>query len=214
MKLMSKFIAIEGPEASGKTTICNKISENDSIDPPVVQTCEPGGGDLETTQSIKNLISDEELDFSRITEFILFVVDRTEHQKKYIDKIIDDYTVVTDRHALSSLVYQCLSHPQYSESDALDLFFNIHDELDITIPDLTIIVDVPYNIMKKRLKSRYNDLDKIESRGSDYHKNVRKNFLKVHEKGLYPNTKLVDGSGTIDECYNQVEDVLKFEGVI
>lgn len=204
-----KLIALEGPEATGKTTISKRIAEDSKYSDLFSWTKEPGSEHVDTTSDIKELIIDDDLNFYNISELLLFIADRYEHYKNFIqDELNNGNHVICDRHALSSLVYQCMACYNNDESekieDAIDIFFDIHNTLDIQLPDLTIIIDVPYSVTIDRLQSQNDsELDKIESRNETYHRRVRRSFLYAHRHNLYPNTRIVDGKMSVEACYKE-----------
>ncbi len=80
------------------------------------------------------------------------------------------------------------------------------DSLDRPWPDLTIILDVDSATAATRLKK---DLDRMEQKGSDYHKKVREGFLRLATK--QENFTVIDAADDIEAVHKKViETINKF----
>lgn len=100
-KYKGVFIAIEGGDGLGKTTLINnlKLKYKDAI-----FTHEPGGNDF--CEKVRGLIMDS-IGLSKETEMYLFCASRSE----FVDKVVlpnisKGKMVITDRYVYSSYVYQ------------------------------------------------------------------------------------------------------------
>lgn len=95
------FIAIEGGDGLGKTTLLNNLKKTFTN---AVFTHEPGG--CEFSEQIRKLLMDNG-NLKKETEMFLFCTSRSE----FVDKVVlpninSGKMVVTDRYVYSSLVYQ------------------------------------------------------------------------------------------------------------
>lgn len=201
------FIAIEGPDGSGKTTAINKL---DNIDSPysIYTTKEPGCQVLDACQSMREIILQSD-NLEDKTELYLFLADRIEHYHNVIKNQLDknDF-VVTDRYALSTALYQ-FGNDFFNDEEIRNLYYRLHKFGDIKFPDLTIIFDISYNVMKDRLSDQ--KLDRIENKGEDYHKNLCDMYKdnRLIESEIYPNCVRIDAEQSKDELFNEMWDIIK-----
>ena len=104
---MSAFITFEGPDGSGKSTICNLVYEEllkNNI--RTIKTREPGGTRI--SEKIREIILDKDLkEMDMRTEALLYSASRAQHTyEKIIPALEDGTTVLCERYVLSSLAYQ------------------------------------------------------------------------------------------------------------
>jgi len=105
--LRRRFITIEGPEGSGKTTFALRLREAlASRGYSVVFTREPGGTPL--GERVRNfLLSEESTDLDPLSEALFYAAVRREHVVRVIRPALEAGRVVlVDRFVDSSLVYQ------------------------------------------------------------------------------------------------------------
>ena len=98
---MGRFITIEGPEGSGKTTVLEAVVKRLSRDYDVVATREPGG--VETAEKIRQILLNGDSMDGR-TEALLFAAARREHLvAKVLPALAKGQLVICDRFIDSSL---------------------------------------------------------------------------------------------------------------
>lgn len=101
LKSKGIFIAVEGGDGLGKTTLINNLK---NVYKDAIFTHEPGGNDF--CENVRGMIM-ENIGLAKETEMYLFCVSRSE----FVDKIVlpninAGKMVVTDRYVYSSYVYQ------------------------------------------------------------------------------------------------------------
>lgn len=196
------FIAIEGPEASGKSTSVEWLQK--LMDDDVLITREPGA-DTHAGQVIRDLLLDESHDLSSRTETFLFLADRLEHYQNLIQPAIEqNKIVVTDRYALSTIVYQFMAPSDNLARSAMDAYYDLHEYADIPFPDRTITLDVPLEVTMSRMGGD----DRIERRGRGFHGRVRRAFRAITEHDWYPRTTGVSADCSKREMMSRVLDSL------
>jgi thymidylate kinase len=104
---MGKFIVVEGPDGSGKTTLAKKMNFylRDKSECSVTHTSEPSYG------VIGCLLRDAlrgGFVFSPSVMERLFIADREEHCSKHIAHCLNNGHVICDRYYHSTMVYQAL----------------------------------------------------------------------------------------------------------
>jgi len=166
--LASVFITFEGPEGAGKSTAIRAVAESlESRGTQVLVTREPGAGDFGF--KIRELLLHGD-DLPIWTELFLFLADRSHHVERIIRPALSaGKTVLCDRHADSTLVYQGYAR-------GLDLE-NLR-ELNLIAtgglkPTLTFLLDLPVEIGLARLQNP----DRLDREPLEFHQKVRSGFL-------------------------------------
>ena len=185
-----RFITFEGGEGTGKSTQSKRLAaalEERGLD--VVLTREPGGSPAaETIRGL--LLSGRAKPLGVLGEAYLFAAARIDHVAELIEpSLARGAFVICDRFADSSRVYQ---------GTAGGLPADVVDELvdaaiGFTIPDLTIIIDVPVSVGLARVGHRSEGADRFESDAIAVHEERRRGFLALADR--FPDRcAVIDGS--------------------
>jgi dTMP kinase len=205
-KWSKKFIVLDGPDGSGKTVQLDLLATYlKSQGVATVQTTDPGG------TKIGNQI-------------MLFMASRAQLVAEVIKPALETgKTVLCDRFISSTCAYQ--SSGGYPVEKIIELGrFAIGD----VWPDLTIIIDIPVEEglirtgRKPYQKTKVNHedanqgylfknvvVDRFDSRPLEYHRKVRKEFLRLAQ--YYPRlVKVVDGGQSdINGVHEKIKRVLE-----
>ena len=169
------FISIEGIEGCGKSTLVNGLSEhlqNKKIEHVI--TNEPGSTSI--GKILRKILLDKKQQISPLTELLLMFSDRLDHLEKVIKPSLKEgKIVITDRYIDSTYAYQGAGR-----GISKDIIDNLVTQTEILLPDKTILLDLDPEIGLKRASSR-NELDRFESENLEFHKRLRKSFLKAAE---------------------------------
>jgi len=182
------FVALEGPDGSGKTTQAAGLTTwLASLGREVVATREPGGTALgERLRSI--LLDRSDIALGMRAEMLLFMSSRAQLVEEVIRPALDrGAVVVVDRFLLSTVVYQ-----GYAGGLDVDPLWQVG--LVATaglLPDLTLLIDVTPEVARGRIGP---GRDRIEDRGEGSRNRVREGFL-VASKTYPAPIAVVDGSG-------------------
>ncbi|HDM22714.1 MAG TPA: dTMP kinase [Methanomicrobia archaeon] len=197
------FIVFEGIDGSGLTTQSKILKEYlEEKGKKVFLTKEP------TDSHIGRLIrktlkgsptggrSDSYIDLSMDQEALalLFAVDRSMHMD-IIKRELEDSFVICDRYYFSNFAYQMLS---------IDLNYLIRINSRFLKPDLTIFLDVPSEVCKKRIDENREHIEIFENQ--ETLERIRKNYLKIiklfKKKGY--NIVEIDGNRSIEETHADI----------
>lgn len=196
------FIVVEGPDGSGKTTVCNllaaKLKEEGK---QIVHTREPGGIDI--AEQIRNVILDpknEAMDGK--TEALLYAASRRQHLvERVIPSIEEGKIVLCERFVYSSLVYQ-----GYARGLGIDEVFAINKfAIGDMMPDLVIYLDVDEKVGLSRVDSRGNK-DRLDGESSQFHKRVVEGYKLIKER--FKDFKVVDASRDVDTVLKECLDII------
>lgn len=195
------FIALEGGEATGKTTTAKALKERfEALGKEVVVTREPGG--ISSAEAIRENIMNFRVDAR--TELLLYLAARREHLvNKVIPALAAGQIVITDRFYISSLVYQ-----GYARELGIDTVRKLNDFVcDQVYPDLNIIIDIPVEVSMER-KQGVQDINRLDLEGYAFHKKVEEGYKIIHEKGKDA-TVVVDGTIEMDRMIDQIFSIIK-----
>jgi dTMP kinase len=192
------FVALEGPDGSGKTTQAASLARwLASIGREVVACREPGGTALgERLRSI--LLDRSDLTIGMRAEMLLFMSSRAQLVEEVIRPALSrGAVVVVDRFLLSTVVYQ-----GYAGGLDVDQLWQVG--LAATaglLPDLTLLIDVTPEVARSRIGA---GRDRIEDRGEEARNRVREGFLLASKTYPAP-IVIVDGSGGLDSVSTRLQ---------
>ena len=192
MKKKGVFICIEGLDASGKTTHAHRLVRNlrrKGFD--AVYTTEPSRGEI--GRFIRTYILQRKRRVPSVVEALLFAVDRVDHVEKAIKPALEEgKIVVSDRYVYSSLAYQGAA--------GLDLRWIEEINKLALPPDLAIYIDVPPEVVVKRIRRKKSVMEKLETQ-----RRVKEVYMKFVENGkLVP----VDGNRRKDKVAKDILTVI------
>ncbi len=205
--MRGKFITLEGPDGSGKSTILNLISDylkNKGID--FIVSREPGGTRI--GEKIRDIILDNNnTNMGPETEALLYAAARGQHvHEKIIPALESGKIVVCDRFILSSLAYQGVGRGLGIEKVKMINDFGLRG----VYPDLVLFFHIDPELTLKR-KTIKEGGDRLEQEGVMFHRKVYDGYMELLKK--YPeNIKIIDATKSIDEVFkqsiNEVEKLL------
>lgn len=184
------FVAIEGIDGSGKSTVISRLAE---ILPKVYTTREPSGG------PIGRLIKEWALRGGTVdphVDALLFAADRIEHYRREVEpKVREGYIVISERYVESSIAYQGAA------GVPLEFIKSINSL--VPRPDVTVILDVEPELAISRVKQR-GALEKYEQMA--FLRRVREIYLaRAREEG-YP---VVDAARPPEVVAREVAEIVK-----
>jgi dTMP kinase len=200
---MSLFIALEGPDGSGKSTQARLLAEEvRARGYDVLLTREPGGSPIgdQIRQILFNLGNTS---MYPKTEFLLFSASRAQHVYEVIQPHLQrGGIVISDRYFHSSLAYQGYGH----ELD-LDLLKRITSfATSGLLPDLILLLDLPVEegLNRRKSEGKWNRLDDYQV---DFHQRVRKGYLAMVEED-HERWVIIDASRPVDRIQKEIQDVI------
>ena len=170
------FISFEGIEGSGKSTLLRNLQKYYlKKDLEILFTKEPGGTDL--GKDIRDILLNPTSLISPEAELLLLMADRIEHVKTRINPNLKKNKIIfCDRYIDSTIAYQ--GKGRNLSEDKIKELINI---LNLPIPDLTILLDLPVEDGLLRANKR-NELDRFEKEDINFHKSIRKSYLDLQKK--------------------------------
>ena len=198
------LITFEGGEGCGKSSqikLFTKFLEEEKID--FILSREPGGTNI--GEDIRNLLLHSKNEIDSKTEFLLFSSGRADHIKNVVKPALEaGKVVVLDRYYDSSFAYQGYA----GNLNLVDIKLITDFAIDGCVPDLTILLDISYEdgFARKAKDDNLKNLDRIESKGKEYHDKVRRGYLELARKE--PNRiKIVDATKNKEEIFKEIVDL-------
>lgn len=198
MQKKSLFIAIEGLDGAGKTTVIDRLLEvlNTEFKGKVLKTYEPNDPSA-AGEYIRAILKKKITQFHPRVLAYAFATNRLDHNYRTILPWLeqDKNIVVTDRYYLSSLVYQ--SSEDFSFERVMEL-----NEL-ARKPDIIFFLNVSNETCYARMNKRNQPRELFEGNLSS----SRNKFLSAIDflrTTRQENIVEVDGNGTIEETLEQI----------
>lgn len=195
--MIGKFITLEGPEGSGKSTqakmMIRRLAE---LGIEAMYTREPGGTAL--GEEIRNILQHDQAGEAPCerAELLLFEASRNQLVEKVIRPALEKGTwVICDRFMDSTTAYQ-----GYGRGLPVDEVKSIHHfTINGMEPDLTLLLDLEVETGFERIAQRFLELgesaDRFEQEERSFHERVRQGYLKLSQEE--PNRfRIVDASQT------------------
>ena len=167
------YLAFEGIDGSGKTTLINELSaelSKASVDFKIVR--EPGGTKL--SEGIRDLLLSHDFEVNPTAEALLFSASRAQLIREVVKPSIKNgQVIITDRSAYSSVAYQGLGRGLGYEK-----VYELNDfALNSYWPEKVVLLDIDPEISLSRQKIA----DRIGSDKVSFFNKVRDGYLQLAE---------------------------------
>jgi dTMP kinase len=190
------FVALEGPEGAGKSTLATFLMarlKNSGIAALAVR--EPGGTGV--AEAIRQILLQPGAPLEPASELFLFLAARGDLVARVIRPALQaGQVVLADRYELSTEAYQC-----GGRGLDRDLFLAANRAATGGLsPDLTLVLDLPAGTGLERVQQAGKVLDRIEAAGLEFHQRVGKVFREakgsgfVHLDATRPPEQVADGA--------------------
>lgn len=194
-----KLIVFEGLDHTGKTTQI-LLAEQWLIEHgrKVLRYREPGG--TKVGEKIRALLLDKDEHMLFSTEMLLFFASRVQLAQEHVIEALDQgTTVILDRYYYSTAAYQ-----GPFMKGGIKFVLNLAASLDLPTPDVVICLDGdPYELAKRQQGTP----DRIEAKGVEYQKNVRRAYQEIAAGVDFFNT--VDAERPVEAVQEQIAGILK-----
>ncbi|TPE57215.1 dTMP kinase [[Mycoplasma] falconis] len=208
-----KFIVVEGMDGSGKSTIIQMLKDefiNKNISDNFIFTREPGSAFSKEAEKIRQLILDNDNDFSQMVDALLFATSRRLNLEKGIWPALENgKNVISDRYWTSSFVYQGILGGLGLEK--VKLINEI--ATDNTAPDLVIFFDLEPATTVERITKMRDCTDRLETCDVNYYVKLREAYHEVIKQNP-KQFKVIDANCSIVELFKKVNKILKDNGVL
>ena len=193
-----RFISFEGIDGSGKSTQLKALAARlRTAGAAVVETREPGGAS--GAEQIRRLLVEGDPDrWSPETEILLFTARRDHHERTIRPALAAGATVLCDRFADSTRVYQGVAR-----ADLRGMVDAAHALAIGVEPDLTLILDLDPGTAHSRGTARGGGEDRFERLGAGFQARLRDGVLALAAE--FPaRCRVVPADGSPDEVAARV----------
>lgn len=200
-KLSGKFLVLDGPDGSGKSTQLRLLADRLRADGVDAVLCKDPGGTV-IGDRIRSLLLDHDLSGMDVRcETFLFMASRAQLVGEIVEPALKaGRTVLCDRFISATCAYQGAAG--YDMGRILELGRFAVGE---TWPHLTLIVDVPAEAGLQRIARKR---DAMEVRPVEYHRRVRGLFLSL--PSAYPGVRaVIDGARPPEQVHADIVETLK-----
>ncbi len=193
-----RFIAVEGIDGSGKTTLIRNFLSHKEGEDWIYDT--------EPTHSISGRVIRDVIRNGTTDNLVLatlFASDRFYHSIALRNKLDCGIKTLCDRCLLSSLAYQTTGE------DALEFEQVMKLNACALVPDLTIFVSIPAAVAIRRLLDKRGNMDELES------KKIMTTVFKYNDaieyvrKRHHWRVEIIDGNLTPEEVLDQLIRILR-----
>lgn len=191
---MSRYLAIEGVDGAGKSTVCARLAERlRQRGAEVTVVREPGGTEL--GEQIRRLLLHGE-DMAPWTEALLFAAQRAQLAAQVIaPALARGETVISDRTYYSSLAYQ-----GGARGLGVDLVRRVNEAgLDGILPDLVVVLWLDPD----SAHARQDGLDRIGAEGGGFQREVAAAYRALAD-GDPERVRLVDAARPLNEVVDEI----------
>ena len=202
-KERGKYILFEGGEGSGKSTQASKLYDHfqrEGISSKL--TREPGG--VLTSEIIRDIIINKEIDRCPETEFLLFAAARAELFRRHIIPSLEKGEhVISARGYFSSEIYQ-----GHVKRVPLEIIYQINKfAMDGFYPNITFILDVPVKI---GLAAKLGDeINRFEMEDMEFHQRVREGYLNIPKQSDGKCVLIERDERSVEEIHELVKQYLR-----
>lgn len=207
MKDYNLFVAIDGIDGCGKSTLSKGMSEKlERMGRKVKLTREPGG--TEAGLLMRQLVVSKQYNLEPASEMMLYCADRLEHQTKLVLPSLEEgYDVISDRFVSSTYAYQIFGRGL--DKDFLDY---LTEHSIKRMPDITFIIEIEPETALERAMDRLRRENMVEAEGKfealglDFFKKVADGFDWY--AGKFENVWRINGMQSPQAVLNDVMHIL------
>lgn len=203
-KLAGKFIVLDGPDGSGKSTQMKMLAEYISaMGVQVITTRDPGGTAI--GDKIRQILLDRDnSEMSIACEIQLYMASRTQLMNEVIAPALrENKCVLCDRWVSSTVAYQVAE----GKSTANEIMALYRLALKDVGPDLTLILDIDSETGLARAEGDAGH-DRIEAKGLQFHQKVRELFLS--QANANPKSfAIINATGNIETVHEKIVQTIE-----
>jgi dTMP kinase len=197
-----RYIVLEGPEGSGKTTQLLELARRlRAAGLPVRTLREPDSQSDLTARAIRQLTQDPHYPMNTRTEVLLYNAARSQSLQVIKQSVENGVICLVDRNYLTTLAIQ-----YYGRGDVPD-YQTINGIIDFAVggvePDLCIVLDAPVATLRQRLEGR-NSGERFDNLDSAFLERVRAGYLWEAKQRQLPVVFATDEKDTVADSIWQL----------
>ncbi len=196
------FFVFDGMDGAGKSTQLKLFGDHLELLGLDVEYCKDPGSTELGNRMRELLLADHGFPIDMRSELLMFMTARAQLTSQLIRPALNaGKTVVCDRYAISTVVYQ--GHAGGLDPETV---WQLNEFATGGLqPELTFIFDLDVATCMQRLG---DSLDRMESRGLKYFQNLREGF-RVESNRFPTGVEVIDADGAVDEVQQRVLDAAR-----
>lgn len=202
MKNKNLFLAIDGIDGTGKSTLINKLKEHlENEGHEVVVFGNPGGG-TEAALKVREVAFN--YDLQKGTDLLAMGFCQMELWSKCKELLAEGKTVIVDRWTLSTIAYQggVTGIPMTTLNCYFTLINNFRKTYDLPDVDLHVWLHGDFELIKKRILGRTDKpSDKYEKVSPDWFNKIQGAYKYVYDSVKLEKSKRLTRTSYWGECY-------------
>ena len=197
--IRGKYIVIEGPEGSGKSSQVLELERRLKAAKLNVKTFrEPGTFNDLTARAIRTITQNPVYPLDSKTEVLLYNAARHQTLKVIKQSVENGVYCIVDRNYLSTLAVQYYARNDIEDYQTLNNIINFAvDEFE---PDLCIVLDAPTNVLMERVRDRYQG-ERFDNLDASFLERMRAGYLWEARQRNFP---VVYAHESIEEVSNKI----------
>jgi dTMP kinase len=202
-----KYIVLEGPEGVGKSAQLQELARRLRTAGFAVRTLrEPDSQSDLTARAIRQLTQDPHYPMNTRTEVLLYNAARSQSLEVIRQSVEQGVICLVDRNYLTTLAIQ-----YYGRGDVPD-YQTINNIISFAVgdmePDLCVVLDAPVNVLRERLKGRYNG-ERFDNLDDAFLERVRAGYLWEAKQRSLPVVFATEDVNTVsDKVWEHVSQAL------
>ena len=194
-----KYIALEGGDGSGKSTVAAALAQRlAGMGTEVLTVREPGGTPL--GEAVRDLLLDSE-QLDDWAEAFLFAAQRAELARTVVGPALSQGKwVVSDRSYYSSIAYQGAGR---GLGEDMVRSLNERGLGDVT-PDLVVVLDLDTD----SALARQHRADRIGGQGAEFQQRVRESYQRMAQAEP-ERVRLLDASAPLEDLVDQIVELIR-----
>ena len=214
------FVSIEGQDGSGKDTLVEGLTDRLERAGYVIMM-HTTYYNFHITRHTKNTVvsssapSDVELNLAISSRFI--DLKRIESELSKMSGIKPDYSnvvILANRYTDSTYAYQCYTKGKCDDK-LIDYFYEWNKELGIPVPNATVYISCPPEILKERLSKGRDELDGHETQPISFFEEINRGFIEsfreiysrthspLHNQDSQRDLIVIDGTKSIEDVLEE-----------
>ena len=195
------FISLDGIDGAGKSTQIDLLRQHLKANGASVE-CFRDPGSTKLGEAVREiLLHREDIPLANTSEMLLYMAARAQLVAEQLRPALEvGTTVICDRFLLANVVYQGVAGGLNVE-DLWAVGFCATGGLS---PDATIVLDIDPEVAVKRLQK---DPDRLEKRGIEYFRLVRKGFLEQITRAG-GQCMVVNADQSIEQIHRQIAEFI------
>lgn len=195
--IRGRYIVLEGPEGVGKTSQLQMLAQKlQAAGLPVRMLREPDSQSDLTARAIRQLTQDPRYPMNTVTEVLLYNAARSQSLQVIKNSVEQGVICLVDRNYLTTLAIQYYGRGDVPDYESINRIISF--AVNGVEPDLTVVLDAPVQVLKERVKGRYQG-ERFDNLDDAFLERVRAGYLWEAKQRNLPIVYATDDPETVGQ---------------